>query len=418
MSDFKTEVTQPSAIQRKILFTGPPFICGKLRQLCSRIASRQGPALARARPSRTGWLRGLEPRFKLGIWIPCKQRMAARRVVQQSRRHSLGQSTQDLGGVGFGEPAQDTDAEVDHLRPYYGVAMAKPLAQLLEDFLRHLAEVRQASPHTLRAYQRDLRDLLATLEENPADHPQEIRITVLRIHLGSLAERGLGATSLARHLSSIRSFFRWMEERGLIEANPTLQLRGPRQKRRLPRYLEETEVETLLATPQEDDPEGARDRSILEVLYSTGCRVSELVALNEAHLDLRRGVVLLQGKGKKERLGMLGGPAIEALRHYLMSKSLRRLDREALFLNRFGTRLTDRSVRRILNRCLSRAGIHRECSPHTFRHSFATHLLRRGADLRTVQELLGHASLGSTQIYTHVSLERLRALYRQAHPLA
>ena len=298
--------------------------------------------------------------------------------------------------------------------------MAKPLDELLEDFLRHLAEVRQASPHTLRAYRRDLGELLLTLaeEHQQAPRPGEVRATVLRIHLGSLADRGLGATTLARHLSSMRSFFRWLEERGMIEANPTIQLRGPRQKRRLPRYLEETEVEALLAAPQDEDREGARDRAILEILYSTGCRVSELVALDEAHLDLRRGVVLLQGKGKKERLGMLGGPAIEAVRHYLMSKSVRRLDREPLFLNRFGTRLTDRSVRRILNRCLARAGIHRECSPHTFRHSFATHLLRRGADLRTVQELLGHANLGSTQIYTHVSLERLRALYRQAHPLA
>lgn len=298
--------------------------------------------------------------------------------------------------------------------------MAKALDELLEDFLRHLAEVRQASPHTLRAYRRDLDELLRTLlaEQQAAPPPREVRPTVLRLHLGQLAERGLGSTTLARHLSSMRSFFRWMEERGLIDQNPTVQLRGPRQARRLPRYLEETEVEALLSAPQDEDPEGARDRAILEVLYSTGCRVSELVALNEGHLDLRRGVVLLQGKGKKERIGMLGRPAIEALQQYLMSKSVRRLDREALFLNRFGSRLTDRSVRRILNRCLARAGIHRECSPHTFRHSFATHLLRRGADLRTVQELLGHASLGSTQIYTHVSLERLRALYQQAHPLA
>ena len=192
----------------------------------------------------------------------------------------------------------------------------------------------------------------------------------------------------------------------------------PPRRRRLPRYLEEAEGEALLAAPSNDDPEGHRDRAILEVLYSTGCRVSELVALDEGHLDMRRGLVLLQGKGQKERYGMLGQPAMVALRDYLASKSLRRLDRTPVFLNRLGTRLTDRSVRRILNRCLQRAGIDRECTPHTFRHSFATHLLRRGADLRTVQELLGHASLGSTQIYTHVSLEHLRKLYQQAHPLA
>lgn len=297
--------------------------------------------------------------------------------------------------------------------------MAQPLEQLLDDFLSHLAEVRQASPHTIRAYQRDLTLLILSLRQaQEHQRPTAVRTVTLRLHLGELADRGLGSTTLARHLSSMRSFFRWLEERGHLEQNPTVQLRGPRQARRLPRYLEENEVEALLKSPSPEDPEGARDQAILEVLYSTGCRVSELVALNEAHLDLGRGLVLLQGKGKKERLGMLGAPAVESLQLYLANKSLRRLDREALFLNRFGTRLTDRSVRRILNRCLMRAGIHRECSPHTFRHSFATHLLRRGADLRTVQELLGHASLGSTQIYTHVSLERLRALYEQAHPLA
>ena len=142
------------------------------------------------------------------------------------------------------------------------------------------------------------------------------------------------------------------------------------------------------------------------------------MGLNEADLDLRHGLVRLRGKGNKERMGMLGKPASEALQSYQTSKSLRQLDRGPLFLNRRGTRLSDRSVRRILVRCLQRAGIHRTCSPHTLRHSFATHLLRRGADLRTVQELLGHASLGTTQIYTHVSIEGLRKLYQQAHPMA
>jgi integrase/recombinase XerC len=297
--------------------------------------------------------------------------------------------------------------------------MASSLQSALEAFLRHLLEVRQVSPHTLRAYKRDLADLLETLAQGgQPPQPRQIRAAPLRLHLGSLSDRGLGPTTLARHLSSMRSFFRFMEERGLIENNPASGLRGPRKKRRLPRYLEEAEVEALLGSPCNEDPEGHRDRAILEVLYSTGCRVSELVSLNEPDLDLRRGLVLLRGKGRKERYGMLGRPATEALQTYLASKSIRSLDRDALYLNRLGTRLTDRSIRRILNRCLLRAGIHRECSPHTFRHSFATHLLRRGADLRTVQELLGHASLGSTQIYTHVSLERLRKLYQQAHPLA
>jgi site-specific recombinase XerD len=181
--------------------------------------------------------------------------------------------------------------------------------------------------------------------------------------------------------------------------------------------LEEEEVERLLASPCGDDPEQHRDQAILEVLYSTGCRVAELVALNESDFDLRRGLVMLRGKGRKERLGMLGGPASEAVKRYMVYKGNVGNNRGPMFLNRLNTRLTDRSVRRILLRCLERAQIHRHCSPHTLRHSFATHLLRRGADLRTVQELLGHVSLGSTQIYTHVSLEGLRKLYRQAHPL-
>jgi len=241
----------------------------------------------------------------------------------------------------------------------------------------------------------------------------------LRLHIAALNQNGLGPSSVARHLSAIRSFFSWLEESGRVAANPAVGLRSPKKARRLPRYLEEDEVEALLEAPDAvNDCEGHRDRALLEILYSTGCRAAELVGLNEADLDLPRGLVLLRGKGRKERYGMLGAPAKEAVEAYLTSKSIRRLDRDALFLNHRGTRLSDRSLRRILQRCLERAGISRSCTPHTLRHSFATHLMRRGADLRTVQELLGHASLGSTQIYTHVSLESLRELYAQAHPLA
>ncbi len=289
-----------------------------------------------------------------------------------------------------------------------------------QDFLLHLREVRQVSPHTLRAYERDLeRFLLFLVQQGGSAEPGALRPARIRLHLGALAAEGLGASSIARHLSCLRTFFRWLEESGRIEANPAVALSAPRRPRRLPRYLEEHEVDALLAAPHpQEDSEGKRDRALLEVLYSTGCRASELVGLDEAHLDLGRGLVLLRGKGRKERFGMLGRPAIEALKDYLNAKSIRGLDRQALFLNHRGGRLTDRSLRRILLRCLHRAGIHRSCTPHTLRHSFATHLLRRGADLRTVQELLGHASLGTTQIYTHVDLQQLRRLYQQAHPMA
>ncbi len=288
------------------------------------------------------------------------------------------------------------------------------------DFLRHLREVRQVSPHTLRAYELDLdRFLVHLARARAARELRALRPAVVRLHLGALSSEGLGASTIARHLSALRSFFRWLEETGRIEANPAAALRAPRRPRKLPRFLEEHEVDALLAAPHPDeDSEGKRDRALLEVLYSTGCRASELVGLDESHLDLGRGLVLLRGKGRKERFGMLGRPAIEALRDYLNAKSIRGLDRQALFLNHRGGRLTDRSLRRVLLRCLERAGICRACTPHTLRHSFATHLLRRGADLRTVQELLGHASLGTTQIYTHVDLQQLRKLYQQAHPMA
>ncbi len=295
--------------------------------------------------------------------------------------------------------------------------MGQTLAARKEQFLRHLREVRQASPHTLRAYGRDLEAALTSLTEQKLEDPTEVRPASLRLHLAQLAEQGLAAASMQRHLAALRSFFGWMEERGWIERNPASALRGPRRGRRLPRYLEEEEVARLLSAPLGEEPDAHRDRALLEVLYSTGCRVSELVGLDEQDLDLKRGLARLRGKGRKERLGMLGKPAQDALRRWMAAKANLDLDRGPLFLNRSDGRLTDRSVRRILLRCLASAGIQRSCTPHTLRHSFATHLLTRGADLRTVQELLGHASLGTTQIYTHVSLERLRKLYRQAHPL-
>lgn len=307
-----------------------------------------------------------------------------------------------------------------HLIPPYHDVMAVAWEELKALYLTHLQEVRQLSAHSRRAYERDLARFQSWCEAEEDLAPSElaeVSASLLRLYLAALAEDGLAASSRQRHLSSLRSFFAFLEQRGLLSSNPAQALRGPRKGKRLPRHLEEDEVERLLSAPTEDDPSVYRDRALLEVLYSSGCRVSELVALDEADVDLRRGLVLLRGKGRKERMGMIGKPAQQALERYFAYKGNLGLDRGPLFLNPKGGRLSDRSVRRILDRCLERAGIHRACSPHTLRHSFATHLLRRGADLRTVQELLGHASLGSTQIYTHVSLEGLRKLYQQAHPM-
>lgn len=295
--------------------------------------------------------------------------------------------------------------------------MGRTLAERTEEFLRHLSEVRQASPHTLRAYRRDLAEAVTALAAQGVEDPAQVRTAQLRRVLGAMAERGVAPPTLQRALAALRAFFGWLEERGWIERDPAAGLRGPRRRRRLPRPLAEEEVDRLLAAPAAAGADGARDRALLEVLYSTGCRVAELVALDEEHVDLGRGVARLQGKGRKERLGMLGRPAREAVRAWLEEKERAALARGPLFLNRRGGRLTDRSVRRILDRRLAEAGVARGASPHTLRHSFATHMLARGADLRAVQELLGHASLGTTQIYTQVSIERLRRLYRQAHPL-
>ncbi|MFT7517001.1 MAG: integrase/recombinase XerC [Myxococcota bacterium] len=307
----------------------------------------------------------------------------------------------------------------------YYLIVSSTLVTLNDNFLKHLREVRQLSPHTLRAYQRDLSRFIVFLSCDPLD-PQlsvspppvtAISPARIRLYLGSLLEGNLGPATMARHLSSIRSFFGWLEDLGHIQDNPCLSLKGPRKAQRLPRFLEEDEVEKLLSAPNSDDRSEYRDRAILETLYSTGCRVSELVAIDLQHLKLDSGLVLLHGKGKKQRYAMLGRPAVESIERYLVFKANMGVENDVLFVNKHHQRISDRSIRRILDKFLLRAGIHTPCSPHTLRHSFATHLMRRGADLRTVQELLGHASLGSTQIYTHVSIEGLRDLYAQAHPL-
>jgi|MDSW01.1.fsa_nt_gb integrase/recombinase XerC len=296
--------------------------------------------------------------------------------------------------------------------------MSKGILELSKQFLKHLENVRQLSPHTLRAYKLDLKEFESFLSKKACStNLEKIELTELRLYLGALSAKNIGATTIARNISTLKSFFRWLEDMGYIQNNPCISLRGPKPKKKLPRYLEEDEIERLLQAPREQDRNGFRDRAILETLYSTGCRVSELVNLDINHIDLKRGIALVHGKGKKQRYAMLGRPAIDALEDYMRHKQMSGLNSACLFLNKNNTRLTARSVRRILNKCLQRAGIHSPCSPHTLRHSFATHLMRRGADLRTVQELLGHESIGSTQIYTHVSIETLRDLYTQAHPL-
>jgi integrase/recombinase XerC len=244
----------------------------------------------------------------------------------------------------------------------------------------------------------------------------------LRAYLAWLNEKQYARSTVARRLAALRSWCRFLCRQGTLTTNPAAGLRGPRQEKKLPLFLTQEDLGQLLEAPPEGAPLGRRDRAILETLYSAGLRVSELVGLDVSDLDLDGGTATAKGKGKRERLALLGPPAVAALNAWLADRAAllggRAAGQAALFLNKNGTRLSARSVGRLLDKYLAQAGLDARASPHTLRHSFATHLLDAGADVRGVQELLGHKSLGTTQIYTHVSTQRLRDSYDQAHPRA
>ena len=282
-------------------------------------------------------------------------------------------------------------------------------------FLQHLSDVRGASPATLRAYGTDLRGFTTWLDGR---EPGRLE---LRRYLVELEEQGLKAASVQRKLASLRAFFRFLCDRGRLAVDPTRLLRGPKLPVRIPRFLTPTEVDRLLEQPFAEGVLGSRDRSILEFLYSTGCRVSEAAQLRLQQVDLHQGSVRVMGKGRVERLALLGQAALRALDVYLPQRNRllserRRPDHGHLFVNRLGGPLSSRWIFEIVLRQARRAEIAAPLTPHGLRHSFATHLLDRGADLRTVQELLGHKRLVTTEVYTHVSMARLRQVYDRAHP--
>lgn len=299
--------------------------------------------------------------------------------------------------------------------------VAAALRESIDRYLLELANTRGASEHTLRAYGGDLADLATHLEQRGVKHPRETTPRLLRTWLAALDARGLAGSTLSRKLSAARSWFTWLERRGEVEVHPGKGLRRRRSARHLPGCLEVGEVEALLAAPDTSTPLGRRDRALLEVMYSAGTRAAETVGLDRGDLDLAAGVARVRGKGRKERLAPLGSHAVRALRAYLSDPARPRPTVEAahaVFLNARGGRLSTRSLQRVVERAVRDAALSRRATPHTLRHSFATHLLDRGADLRSVQELLGHAHLVTTQIYTHVSIERLREIYERAHPRA
>ena len=294
-----------------------------------------------------------------------------------------------------------------------------PLLAVVENWSRsQLLEVEGKSPHTARAYAADLRAFLRWSAGRGMAGLDAWSLPVLRAYSSLLTAKGRAATTIIRKVAALRSFGRHLRRRGLIESDPAALLVLPRAGQRLPRFIPEAEIARMLDGPWESDPRSVRDRAILELFYGTGMRLSELVGLRRSDVDLSQRTARVRGKGDKERIVCFGPPAAAALRAYLATESGRSRPGGPFFLGREGRRLSARTVERRVHLHLSRLARAGGTSPHALRHSFATHLLDRGADIRAIQELLGHAHLGTTQIYTHVSIEALREAMDRFHPRA
>ena len=311
---------------------------------------------------------------------------------------------------------------------------------MINRFLDYIDAERNFSAHTVRSYAADLVQFARYLAAGPGEEltannlPPEEELDAARVEQAMLAIEPMGVrgflammrnsgyskATVARKLASLRSFYKHLVRKGVIEASPVSVLRTPRQDRKLPKFLDIQQITALLGAPDTSCLLGSRDRAILETIYSAGLRISELTGLNTADLDELGEVLRIRGKGRKERMVPLGTKAIEAIDAYIaMRKAEMGIDpRGALFVNRFGRRLSDRSIRRKLDGYLLAAGIDIHISPHVLRHSFATHMLNAGADLRSVQEMLGHENLSTTQIYTHITSRHLKEIYDRTHPLA
>jgi integrase/recombinase XerC len=310
----------------------------------------------------------------------------------------------------------------------------------IEAYLSYLGAERAASPHTLKNYAGDLHQFRAFLKKSgpagpsrgdaeeawlPEPDPAAIDPMMVRGFVAALHGRGVGRTSIARKLATLRSFFRYLCREGLLQVNPAKLVSPPKLPKRLPDRLSVDEIERLLAAPRRDDAAGVRDLAILELCYAAGVRLAELVGLDLDSVDLRDGFIKVRGKGNKERIVPIGTKAVDALTRYLDRRAeliaATRRGRPmapALFVNRLGGRLSARQVARVLLKRLEQSGLGPKITPHGLRHSYATHLLEAGADLRVIQELLGHARLSTTQRYTHLDLDRLMEMYDRAHPRA
>lgn len=295
------------------------------------------------------------------------------------------------------------------------------MQQVFDRYINYLEVERNASPYTVRNYSTDLLDFFQFLRDKEIGSLKEVDRHVLRDYLSQLMEKSFVKASIARKLSAVRSFYRYLQREEIISTSPVATTSSPKLDRRLPSFLTLEEMVRLLEAPDLSTPQGQRDRALMELLYASGLRVSELVSLNLEQVNLDTNEIRVWGKGSKERVVLMGKPAARALTAYLNQsrpKLLGKKGSNALFLNRYGKRLIERRVQRILEKYTSIADIGKRVYPHMLRHTFATHLLDGGADLRVVQELLGHASLSSTQIYTHVSKSQARKVYLSAHPMA
>lgn len=302
------------------------------------------------------------------------------------------------------------------------------LNKYIELYAFFLKNEKNYSNYTIISYRNDLIQFFNYLKLYRIlkdDKIEYVDRSVMRKYIVYLKKSDYSARSISRKISTVRSFFKFCLREGIIKVNPTINLITPKIDKKLPYFLYLQEVNKLIETPLKNTILGIRDRAILELLYGTGIRVGELVNLNICNIDLYEKTIIVFGKGSKERILPLGNPSIRAIQEYLTSRNLfekkifvNKNDLEALFLNRLGGRLTTRSIRRIIIKYMKMAGLNKKISPHVLRHSFATHLLGGGADLRSVQELLGHKSLSTTQIYTHITKERLKTIYKKSHPRA
>ncbi len=294
------------------------------------------------------------------------------------------------------------------------------MERVIEEFLEYLRVERGLAANTLKSYGRDLKQFAEYLEDAPTSYEEASRTTIVS-YLLKLQKEGKATSTIARRLAALKAFYQFLVDEERLDRDPTANVDSPKQKKKLPQVLSVNEVERLLEQPDTSSETGLRDRAMLELLYATGTRVSELVSLDLDDIDLNEQRVRCRGKGSKERIIPLGSMAVKAIREYLQEARpplVRNTSTEALFVNHHGSRLSRQGFWKIVKKYAAEANIKKSITPHTLRHSFATHLLENGADLRAVQELLGHADISTTQIYTHLTKSRIKDVYSKAHPRA